>query len=224
MASAFGSGLRLKRKPDPDYTLPTEVWEIVLDYAVAIPFLLDTDCSPVDFYFFAVAHRTWNAASAEREAYEERRKTLRAVCQRWKAIIDRQGEIWICLQSSSPVWSIPLGTRRVDVFLPPPLTSHTYIADDTELTPEINQAEFRNVQVLSLSELGPSKTYMAPQGNLIGLTNVLDAVEQTGSTSVHSFIYEGDVKLGPDHLQAINNAFPFLTSLTVYAMTINGTL
>ncbi|KAG8820563.1 hypothetical protein FRC17_010112, partial [Serendipita sp. 399] len=191
------------------------LWEVILDDVLAIPFLLDGDCESIDFYFFAIVHRAWNAIKAERASYGERWKTLRSVCRRWKAIVDRQSKTWIQLQSSSTVWEIPPEARRVDILLsiPSPI-------DDVTVSPEDG---FGNVQVLSLSEIWSHSIPEVPPSSLAALNRALDVIGSL-KHSIHSVIYETYVNVGPDHLQALNRAFPLMTSLTLHATEISGTL
>ncbi|KAG8819233.1 hypothetical protein FRC17_010545 [Serendipita sp. 399] len=176
-------------------TLPVELWEAILDYVLTSPFLLEAECSPDDFYFFAVAHRAWDATSAERES----RKNIRAVCRLWKAIVDRHARTWVHLESSAPVWTIPPETRRLDVFLSPAFhTSETSAALPVE--PQVEKIAFRNIQVISLSESREREAhlteafvagaYITPQSTLDEFNKVLK-VFGWAETSVHSFIYEG---------------------------------
>ncbi|KAG8806726.1 hypothetical protein FRC17_004843, partial [Serendipita sp. 399] len=203
-----------RSSPGPVYSLPTELWEVILDDVLAVPFLLDGDCEPVDFYFFAIIHRAWNVTKAERASYGERWKTLRGVCRRWKAIVDRQSKTWILLLFSTRVWNIPPEARRVDILLPTPSP-----VDTVTVMPG---SGFGNVQVLSLTELWTRTIRDIQSISLLALNRVLDVIGP--SHSIHSVIYETYVSVGPAHLQALNRAFPLLTSLTLHAKEISGTL
>ncbi|KAG8806727.1 hypothetical protein FRC17_004844, partial [Serendipita sp. 399] len=198
--------------------VPTEILEVILDHALAIPFLLDSDCSPVDFYWFAVAHCGWDTTHKERASYGKRWKTLRAVCRRWKAIVDRHSKTWVRLRSYDKIWKIPSQTRRVDIILSP---NHRLTATTDAATGgaglHVEEAAFRNVEVLGVSE------YYVSRSNLEELNKVFDLVAQSGP-SIHSFIYEGSGRLEATHLRAVTSAFPLLTSLTLHANEINGTL
>ncbi|KAG8800012.1 hypothetical protein FRC17_006983, partial [Serendipita sp. 399] len=198
-------------------TLPTELWEVIFDQILAIPFLLDTRCSPIDFYFFAAIHRSWDAASAERESYGERWKTLRAVCRRWKAIVDRHAKTWIRVRYVS---SIPPETKRVDIVLS---ATSGFSSETVVHSPQISELAFGNLQVVSLSEHDQDTADSPLQRNLTGFISVLRTIGYS-KPPVHSFIYEGNAKLGPPQLQAITNAFPHLTSLTLFAKEISGTI
>ncbi|KAG8818117.1 hypothetical protein FRC17_010968 [Serendipita sp. 399] len=210
----------LRSNPPPVDSLPTELLEIIFDDILAIPFLLDGDCDPVDFYFFAIAHRAWDATGAERRSYGEKWKTLRAVCRRWKAIVDRHSRTWVRIRSSTAVWNIPPEARRVDVLLPSPVGSSV---DIITVSPQIDEVESHNIQVLSLSESHQSTLFGTAQSNLAELNRVLGVAAQW-TRSIHSVIYEGDVKLGPVHLEALNSVFPLITSLTLHVKEISGTL
>ncbi|KAG8820565.1 hypothetical protein FRC17_010114 [Serendipita sp. 399] len=218
---AAGSAWSSLRRPktQTSYLLPTELWEVILDYALAIPFLLDTDCSPIDFYFFANAHRAGNAASVDRKSYERRRRTLGAVCRLWRAIVAGRKKIWVHCVSTSPVWNLGPETRRIDIFL------DTFSGATSPLAAaEVGAPRFRNIQVMALYGSSRSTSIFHNLGsNGVGLNEVLNAVQRSGS-SIHSFIYEGDLSLGPTHLQNITKTFPRLTTLTLHAMEIRGSL
>ncbi|KAG8820567.1 hypothetical protein FRC17_010116, partial [Serendipita sp. 399] len=200
-------------------SLPTELWEAIINHVLEIPFLLDRNCTPGDFYFFAIAHRAWDAASTVRESYLECWKTLRAVCRKWMAIADRQRKVWVRLESTASVWEIPPETKRLDIFIPVTWSCNT----PPFPPPEIGEVGFRNVQVVSVSEVCQRNVHLLFPSKLLELSRFMDVVARSGGP-IHSFIYEGEMNLGSSHFQSIGNAFPHLVSLTLHAMAIGGTL
>ncbi|KAG8819234.1 hypothetical protein FRC17_010546, partial [Serendipita sp. 399] len=161
-----------------------------------------------------MAHRAWDAASAERESYGERWRTLRAVCRRWRAIVDRQSDTWIRLNSSTSNRNIPPETKRVDIVLSAP---SGYRSDTVSRISQTAESAFGNVQVISVSE------YYGPTQDSSEFLPILDMAARS-KAPVNSFIYEGDARLYPTHFQAITDVFSHLTSLTLHARGINGTL
>ncbi|KAG8820566.1 hypothetical protein FRC17_010115 [Serendipita sp. 399] len=216
---AAGSAWNGLRRPKSQivYSLPTELWEIIIDYALTDPFLLDTDCSPVNFYYFATMHRVQSAAHVDRKSYDQRSKSLGAVCRMWRLIIEGRKRIWVHVALSSPVCDIGPETRRVEIAIDTSLN-----ANATDSARHIT-IEFQNVQVIALYGLRSTPLTLDMEGDAVELHEILNAVRQSGS-SIHSFIYEDSIGLGPMDLHFITKTFPLLTTLTLHTGAIRGVL
>ncbi|PVG00532.1 hypothetical protein CPB86DRAFT_871823 [Serendipita vermifera] len=76
--------------------LPPEIWGKILDFAIHVPFVLDTSCDATNFHQFASSQRYLPDASVQSyRLIESRRKTLRLVCNTWKELLDRRQQRWL---------------------------------------------------------------------------------------------------------------------------------
>lgn len=78
------------RRPPP---LPTEIWAIILEMTIDIPYVFDTTCTPETHPLF---HKQW--LSIGRDGYhksDDRRRSLRLVCKMWGQLLPAHSTRWI---------------------------------------------------------------------------------------------------------------------------------
>lgn len=75
-------------------TLPIELWEMILDEALDIPFLFDTSCDPSRFHLF-IPFRFLRIQPLLYRRSESLRRRLRLVCHSWDTMLSRKGREWI---------------------------------------------------------------------------------------------------------------------------------
>lgn len=85
--------LRLVRQPSPK--VPIEIWDAILREAIAVPFLLDVDCSSRTFMRFSTILSTRDHGKEDYSKSEATRRNLRLVCHLWKSLADQHRARWV---------------------------------------------------------------------------------------------------------------------------------
>ncbi|KIM27189.1 hypothetical protein M408DRAFT_330119, partial [Serendipita vermifera MAFF 305830] len=84
----------ISRRARSSTLLPPEIWSMILDSAIDIPFFFDTACDAKSFNLF-IHSQTYESYDTEYSASERERKSLRAVCKLWAALLDRRKMRWL---------------------------------------------------------------------------------------------------------------------------------
>ncbi|KIM27219.1 hypothetical protein M408DRAFT_9400 [Serendipita vermifera MAFF 305830] len=79
-------------------TLPTEIWSMILEEAIQIPYFFDTACSPETFNLF-ISKQAYGPSASERNKVEARIRNIRAVCKTWISLVDRRAICWLNTQA-----------------------------------------------------------------------------------------------------------------------------
>ncbi|KAG8859850.1 hypothetical protein FRC20_011757 [Serendipita sp. 405] len=106
--------------------LPAEIWSIILDFAIEVPFVFDGTCTPREYHLFTKKNRF--IAKDVPFLEDQRRLELSRVCKQWNSLLrQRQGRWkrdwgtgnWVYIdQQRFPVDHPPApGTRRVDMHI-----------------------------------------------------------------------------------------------------------
>ncbi|KAG9052883.1 hypothetical protein FS842_009100 [Serendipita sp. 407] len=191
--------------------IPVEIWSHIIEYAIAVPEYLGTDCDAKDVPEFLYYHQMqsnhlyddlsrldgiWSPThtlTRPEDPYNHSewfRNQLRLVCSRWKDIVDRHATRWV-FQSQMPDvrnrWG--RGIQRVDI-----LIQGQYMSGEAGATYH--------------------GTYLSPLQDCLGTTNILAAREETWSVSPTG----GDEAV--DHL--VLNPTKILESIQSFAYHCHG--
>ncbi|PVG00520.1 hypothetical protein CPB86DRAFT_871819 [Serendipita vermifera] len=96
--------------------LPPEIWKIILEFAVEVPFVFDTHCDARLFYNFIQAHQY--SPGTHYSSYlkaEPRRRKLRMVCRMWAELMNRPNPYWALDHAPSPSRRNFNHIRRLDL-------------------------------------------------------------------------------------------------------------
>ncbi|PVG00523.1 hypothetical protein CPB86DRAFT_782600 [Serendipita vermifera] len=137
---------RRKRLP----SLPPEIWQKILDFAIHVPFALDTSCEAANFHHFVNSQSYLPGPSLESYQHSKsQQKVLRLVCKMWKELLDRQPQYWL-YEGRDSLEKRMKGVERIDL----PLEIH--IEDDIEFAlgrPNIYSMSETPNTLLSLTNL-----------------------------------------------------------------------
>jgi hypothetical protein len=102
--------LRLTTRSPP--TLPTELWEEILENAIHTPCMFDTTCHPSKFNLFINTQIFGNVPAYEYFLSKRRREELRLVCRLWDSILAPKHHRYI-VRTRSTYRKIHSGARRL---------------------------------------------------------------------------------------------------------------
>jgi hypothetical protein len=74
--------------------IPIELWSIILDHVIDVPFVFDTACDAKWFHLF-ISTQEFQTHSWEYLLSESERKNLRLVCVMWAALLDQRKMRWL---------------------------------------------------------------------------------------------------------------------------------
>ena len=155
-------GIISDKKPP---SLPVEVWDMIIDYVLDVPFVLDLDCDPIHFDTF-LSYLDTHKAYKRIEAYGAR-KTLMLVCRSWAIGVRRMPLLQAArFQTDDPI-AIPKGIHRLDLSHPRPKSNEPWFqtTQDGSIIPGSH-----NLRILIVAEASiASDDYLPDELTLIPL-------------------------------------------------------
>ncbi|KAG8774555.1 hypothetical protein FRC15_001197 [Serendipita sp. 397] len=201
--------------PTPPLTLPTEIWEKIIEFALDIPEYFGSNCQPKDLPYFLHLHRMLIRHSWKLDPYrrlEQPMHQLRLVSRMWNNITNRHSKQWRRFLDNQRF----LHSQRVDIILPSDLESASVIRS-----------------------YGDRKLCALPPPPMLTILCIRDqstraeVVEQRISTltknpvgflkCVESLAYQvSKVRLSPTAISKLSSSFASLTVLILESRRIEG--
>lgn len=200
----------------PASMIPTEIWSLILDYALEIPFFYDTSCEAKHFNLFMSA-QLHSMRYTGYDTIGRQRKVIRAVCQVWRSLADQCD--MRCFGRHTRSKRISPQLKRVDLDL-------AY-----ERNPPVPHYEsFLEAMVKSPNHISSITTlvlYHSDQDHINALTNVFlhkEIVPRSQAlSSLRSLLFPMGFWFPKWVLRDIQRSFSHLTFLLIDGPTLNGT-
>ncbi|PVG01111.1 hypothetical protein CPB86DRAFT_782017 [Serendipita vermifera] len=191
--------------------LPVEIWHNVLEHAIHVPFILDTNCYAKDFHRF-IASRKHNWKDEQKyQTSEGERKKLRLVCRTWKEFLDRYSLRWIFDKFQTELTGS--GTQRIDF-----TTSEQadYLLSESKFHDEISRSSTgTNVSVLYLRD---------PMNDGSVLFENARKLPHIRSISFSQEVGLGVLDIPQSFVEGLQSSFTQLTCLVIWGGVIEGPL
>ncbi|KAG8830467.1 hypothetical protein FRC17_004839 [Serendipita sp. 399] len=207
----------------PSGSLPIEVWEIIIEFAIDIPECFGTDCRPEDLPHFISDHCIKDIPGSTLDPYQHSRAIiaqLRLISRTWNQILEQKSRRWQSpFDRRRPLHPL---VRRVDIALRSEARSKEAFGFDREQELlALSSPHFcpPNLSVLVILDSSPQPAAVENRINALcqNQPRFLETVKSLSYATLNTGI-------SPTALSRLSTSFASLTSFILNAQSIEGKL
>ncbi|KAG8814499.1 hypothetical protein FRC17_001102 [Serendipita sp. 399] len=200
-------------------TLPIEIWEIIIEFAIDVPEYFGTDCRAEDFPHFIAYHRIHDVNISPQDPYRRSEAVvirLRLVSRTWNQVLKRHSKRWqFPSDRKRPLYP---RTRRIDIALP----SESHIVKSHGADSELESLGFSslpNISILAILD------YAVQPSTVESRIDELCQSRPEFLANVKSLAYATPgTQIPPNALSRLSTSFTSLGSLILEGHSVGGNL